>query len=129
MTSHSDSERQTEHVAMRRPGRRRFLAHLCKSYLLASIVVWLVLLIISAVAMPEELRTLRGWGLLISAPLVAPLAVPAMILFGLGNLAKYGNKDGSNAALALATFFAAIWVIFFYLFRWRSMRRNHPTDR
>lgn|GEM_PF-6525253 len=129
MTSYSDSERQTEHLAMRRAGRRRFLAQLCKSYLLASIVVWLALLIVAAVAMPQELLTVRGWGLLISAPLVAPLAVPAMILFGLGNLAKYGNKTGSNHAVALTTSFSAVWVIIFCLFRWRSMRRNHLTNR
>src|SRR5438270_10415691 len=99
MPARSNSDRQNKHLETPGTGGRRLLAHVCKSYLFASIVVWLALLIIAAVAMPEELSTLRGWGLLISAPLVAPLAVPAMILFGLSNLANYGNKDGSNHVL------------------------------
>ncbi len=122
-TSQVDSDRQGEHGNVRGSERRRLLVDVSRSYWLASIVVWVALLVIAAVAMPEELSTLRGWGLILGAPLLAPLTVPMMIIWGLGNLAQYGNKDGWNHAVALTTSFFAVWTITFLIFRWRGRRR------
>ena len=106
--------------------RQRFalLREIGKTYYLATVTTFYLALIPAIIAQPEELLTMRGWIILVAVPLMAPLAVPALLLSAFGSLAQYGING--NYAIPATVGFLVVWVSVFYIRRFRSRRHGTP---
>ena len=70
---------------------------------------------------------MRGWIVLVAVPLMAPFAVPALLLSAFGSLAQYGING--NYAIPATVGFLVVCVSVFYIRRFRSRRHGTPTRR
>ena len=106
--------------------RSVLLCEIGKTYYLATVITFYLALIPAIIAQPEELRTMRGWMTLVAVPLMAPLAVPALLLSAFGSLAQFGISG--NYAIPATVGFVVVWVSVFYIRRVRSRRRGTPNQ-